>query len=93
MKNLFNDYDKQIMMTAIERRVDWLFHSLWCNPKNDRAKLGKYRKEIIRLCELYFELRGGSNSISNVYGVDYEVNNVHSIYVLISDYKGCEENE
>ena len=71
-----------VVMTAIERRMDWLYNNVWLNPANKGKDLSSTKKEIEDLYNAYFELRGHNGSAVFVHGVDYEVNNVDSIYQL-----------
>lgn len=72
----------QAVMTAIERRMDWLFTQVISNPENQDKDLSMYKEEISDLHESYMELRGHRGSIVFVHGIDTEVNSVQSIYDL-----------
>lgn len=74
-----------VVMTAIERRMDWVFNNVWLNPANKGKDLSNTQKELEDLYNAYFELRGHKGSVVFVHGVDCEVNNVDSIYKLTRD--------
>lgn len=74
--------NKTVVMTAIEKRMVWIFNNVILNPKNEGKDLTSAKDEIKDLYEAYVELRGKSNSVVNVFGVDTEFNNVDSIYQL-----------
>ena len=74
--------NKSVVMTAIERRMDWIYDKMICNPKNEGKDMTTWNHEIKELYDAYMELRGHAGSVVYVAGIDGEVNNVKSIYEL-----------
>lgn len=74
--------NKLVVLKAIAERMDMIYSKVICNTLNKEKDLSAYIKEIEELHDAYFELRGHTGSASYVQGVDSEVNNVESIYVL-----------
>lgn len=72
----------RVVMTAIERRMKWIYESVICNPDNNGKDLTFWKEEIADLYDAYFEIRGTKGSLVFVEGIDTEPNNVDSIYKL-----------
>ena len=74
--------NNKVVMTAIERRMDFIFNKVICNPNNIGKSLKLFEKEIEELYKSYMELRDNSGYDVFVDGLCTEVNNVQSIYDL-----------
>lgn len=76
--------NNKVVMKAIAREMEWIFDKILTNPKNAGKDLTKYENEIKDLYDAYMELRGNTGRISNIAGCCNEINDVVSIYELIS---------
>lgn len=74
--------NNNVVMTAINERMSWIYEKVICNPANKGKDLSKWKDEIKDLHDAYMELRGHSGSVAYVQGVDTQINNVTSIYAL-----------
>ncbi len=72
----------KVVMTAIERRMKWIYETVICNPANRGKDLTFWKEEISDLHDAYFELRGNKSFVNVVEGIDVEPNSVDNIYKL-----------
>ena len=74
--------NNKVVMTAIERRMDFIFNKVICNPNNIGKSLKFFEREIEELYKAYMELRGNTSYDAFVDGFYTEVNYVQNIYEL-----------